>query len=75
MLTNENFRLSDKQLRAYNEWAATVAKAHFNADAGESLEISIRFSFSPFGREVIAVVGESQHKIVLEDPFATPTET
>jgi hypothetical protein len=70
LLTNDDFHLTDEQLRAYNDWATKVSAAHFNADAGESLEISIRFSFSLFGREVIAVVGASQHKIVLESPFA-----
>jgi hypothetical protein len=68
VLTNEELNLSTNQLRRYNEWAAGVARAHGEADAAESLEISIRFTFRPiFGRTVEARVGHSTHVLVIED--------
>jgi hypothetical protein len=69
MLTNKNFMLSDTQIAAYNAWAAEQASHAWAADAAESHEIEVRFTFTPFGRVVEAIVGGSQKKLVLEDCY------
>lgn len=57
MLENKHFELNPEQLSAYNAWAAKISEAHAKADAAESLEIQVVFSFSPIGREVVARCG------------------
>jgi hypothetical protein len=69
MLTNNHFMLSDAQIAAYNLWAAERANHAWVADAAESLEIEVRFTFTPFGRVVEAIVGGSNEKLVLEDCY------
>lgn len=66
MVSNNIFRLSDEQLAAYTEWAQRQGAAHAEADALESLEISVTFTFTPYGREVVASVGESNKRLVIE---------
>ena len=69
MLTNKNFMLSDEQLAKYNEWAGKKSAAAFDADAGDSHEIEIIFSFSPYGRCVEARCGS---EIFVLEEFGDP---
>lgn len=66
-VTNNLFMLSDKQLAAYTEWAQQRAEEHAAADALESLEISVTFTFSPYGREIVARVGSTGPRLVLQE--------
>lgn len=65
MIDNSMFHLNDEQLRAYDQWMTEIAKSHWNADAAESLQATVSFTFTAFGRRVEARVGE--HRLVLED--------
>lgn len=67
MLTQESFRLTDDQLAAYNRWAAEQARYAGEGDAMFSHAITVSFSFSPFGRTVVAGVESSTARLVLED--------
>jgi hypothetical protein len=69
VLTNNKFMLSDAQIAAYNSWAAERATHIWTADAAESHEIEVRFTFTPFGRVVEAIIGGSNEKLVLEDCY------
>ena len=65
MLTNSAFQLTEEQLSRYNAWAAEKAKGFADAEAMESLQIDITFSFTPIGREVVARCGSES--LVLEE--------
>ena len=65
MLTNEYFKLTQDQLKEYNAWATERAEAAAVGDAMLSHAISISFTFSPLGREVIAKCGRAE--LILED--------
>ena len=65
MLTNEYFKLTQDQLKEYNAWATVRAEAAAVGDAMLSHAISISFTFSPLGREVIAKCGRAE--LILED--------
>ena len=65
MLTNEYFELTSDQLKKYNSWATERAEAAAVGDAMLSHAISISFTFSPLGREVIAKCGRAE--LILED--------
>jgi len=64
MLTNAAFQLNEEQLSRYNAWAAEKAKAFAEAEALESLQIDITFSFTPIGREVVARCGSESLMLV-----------
>lgn len=65
MLTNKQFELTPNQLKKYNAWAAERAEAAAVGDAILSHAISISFTFSPLGGEVIAKCGRAE--LILED--------
>ncbi len=65
MIDNSMFHLTDEQLRAYDQWMTTIAKSHWSADAAESLQATLSFTFTALGRRVEARVGE--HHLLLED--------
>jgi len=65
MLTNEYFKLNPDQLKQYNAWATERAEAAAVGDAMLSHAISISFTFSPLGREVVAKCGRTE--LILED--------
>lgn len=67
MLTNNDLQLSEAQLQQYNEWASKVAAAYGEADALESMSITLSFTFCFLGRTVEAVVDGSKQKLVLDD--------
>lgn len=65
MLTNKQFKLTPDQLKRYNAWATERAEAAAVGDAMLSHAISISFTFSPLGREVVAKCGRTE--LILED--------
>ena len=65
MLTNKQFELTPDQLKKYNAWATERAEAAAVGDAMLSHAISISFTFSPLGREVVAQCGSTE--LILED--------
>jgi hypothetical protein len=65
MLTNTLFELTEAQLSKYNAWASDRASAAASGDAMLSHAITISFTFSALGREVIAKCGPSE--LVLEE--------
>ena len=65
MLTNKQFELTPDQLKQYNAWATERAEAAAVGDAMLSHAISISFTFSPLGREVVAKCGRTV--LILED--------
>lgn len=64
-MTNEDFSLTPVQLQRYEAWASELARPLWEADAAESIEVSVTFRFSSFGRSVEARMGEAL--LVLED--------
>ena len=68
MLTNKRFELTPDQLKKYNAWASEQAEAAAVGDALLSHSISISFTFSPLGREVIAKCGPTE--LILEDWYS-----
>jgi hypothetical protein len=65
MLTNKQLELTPDQLKQYNAWATERAEAAAVGDAMLSHAISISFTFSPLGREVVAKCGRTE--LILED--------
>lgn len=53
MITNEAFMLGPEELARYNEWAASIAKGHVDAEI-ESWELEVTFSFSNLGTDIVA---------------------
>lgn len=58
MLTNEDFTLSEEQLKQYDDWVTNVARVH--GEDGSIHSIEVKFEFSPFGRSVTATIGPKQ---------------
>ncbi len=52
--------LSDEQWSAYDRWSRRVARAHWEADAGESISATIAFTFTSVGRQVQAWIGSER---------------
>jgi hypothetical protein len=65
-MTNDDFALTREQLDQYEAWSAECVRPLWEADAAESIEISVTFRFSALGRRVEACFGEA--RLVLEDP-------
>ena len=64
-MDNTNFHLSDKQLARYTAWAGNIAEPLWDADAAESLQVTISFTFNSIGRRVEARI--AGHTLLLED--------
>lgn len=54
MVTNEQFLLSDEQLRKLSAWIDERSTAWAKDDDQFSLEVTVSFSFSILGRSVVA---------------------
>lgn len=65
MYTNERFHLSDQQLQQLTEWTNERCKSYWQDGYGDSFQFDVTFSFSYFGRSVIATV-DGEH-LGLED--------
>jgi len=65
MLDNSMFHLGDEPLLIYDQWIAAIAKSRWQADAAESLQATISFTFTALGRRVEAHAGG--HHLLLED--------
>lgn len=66
-ITNQSFMLSEEQLQRYEAWVEKQFRDFLQEDCLEGLEVSIRFSFGPFGRSVEARVEGSDVRLVIED--------
>ena len=66
MVSDDIFKLSEVQLAKYTNWAQELGASHAEADLLESLEISVTFTFTPYGREVVARAGQSSARLVIE---------
>jgi len=64
-MNNEAVSLTDEQWRVYRDWVEKQAADFWEADAAESLEISLTFTFCPLGRRVQARLGSST--LLIED--------
>jgi hypothetical protein len=64
-MDNADFHLSDEQIAQYEAWAASVARPLWNADAAESLQVTISFTFNSIGRRVEART--ATQTLLLED--------
>ena len=64
MLTNQQFHLTDEQLRKLSEWIEERSTNWAKDDDQFSLELSVSFSFSVFGRRVVASISENESFIV-----------
>lgn len=56
MYQNERFHLSDQQLQALTDWTNERCKTYWQEGGGDSFEFNVTFSFSYFGRSVVATV-------------------
>lgn len=66
MISNENFRLTADQLQKLSSWIDNRSTAWAKDDDQLSFELTVSFSFSAFGRNVIAQIGESE-TLTIED--------
>lgn len=67
MYTNAHFALTDEQLAKLTEWSRMQHQADYAEDCQESVELSVTFSFSKWGRDVVASVNPASNPLVLED--------
>ena len=66
MISNENFLLTEDQLQKLSSWIDERSTEWAKDDDQFSLELTVSFSFSAFGRNVIARIGESE-TLIIED--------
>ena len=64
-MNNEAVSLTDEQWQMYRDWIETQAAGLWDADAAESIEVSLTFTFCSIGRRVQARLGSSM--LLIED--------
>lgn len=68
MLTNKAFELNPEQLRVYNNWITDYVKRLAQEDEDVPFaQVEVIFTLTNIGREVVARIPDSDHKIILED--------
>ena len=66
MATNEQFHLTEEQLRKLTEWIDERSTAWAKDDDSTCFDVTVSFSFHFLGRDVIARIGEGE-SLVIED--------
>ena len=67
MATNEQFHLTDEQLQKLTEWIDERSTAWAKDDDSMCFDVTVSFSFSVFGRGVIARIGEGEPLVIEAD--------
>lgn len=75
-MDNRDFHLTDEQLAAYHRWSRRIVRSFWTADAAESINATIAFTFTSIGRSVQAHIGTETLllEVMGESTYPVPRE-